>query len=299
MPDFFEISEEIVKAGLSCDIIRKKYLGMLFRKTRRNTILYYSSFLQKTYPFGSSIDDYDKNGFMTVIHGLDRSIGLDLILHTPGGGMAETESLVDYLRRMFGTNIRAIIPQIAMSGGTMIACSCKEIIMGKQSSLGPIDPQINSLPAHGIIEEFKEAAKEINANQNNIPLWQPIIAKYWPTLIGECGKAIDWSIEMTKEWLKTGMFDSLDDLTRQPLIDSIIKELGDHALTKSHARHLSIEKCKLMGLKIIDLEQDQKLQDLILSIHHTCMRTFETTNAVKIIENQKGVKAIRTITLKT
>ena len=42
----------------------------------------------------------------------------------------------------FGEDIRAIIPQTSMSGGTMIACSCKEILMGKHSSLGPVDPQI-------------------------------------------------------------------------------------------------------------------------------------------------------------
>jgi len=36
---------------------------------------------------------------------------------------------------MFGTNIRAIVPQLAMSAGTMIALSCKEIVMGKQSNL--------------------------------------------------------------------------------------------------------------------------------------------------------------------
>lgn len=73
---------------------------------------------------------------MTVIHQLDRNKGLDLILHTPGGDTAATESIVDYLHNMFGNNIRAIVPQLAMSAGTMIACSCKEIIMGLQSSLG-------------------------------------------------------------------------------------------------------------------------------------------------------------------
>jgi ClpP class serine protease len=88
--------------------------------------------------------------------------------------MAATESLVDYLRSMFGTDIRAIIPQIALSGGTMIALACKEIIMGKHSSLGPIDPQFNGMPAHGIIEEFNQAAHEIKADQSKIPLWQMI-----------------------------------------------------------------------------------------------------------------------------
>jgi membrane-bound ClpP family serine protease len=59
---------------------------------------------------------------------------------------------------MFGTNIRAIIPQMAMSAGTMIALSTREIIMGKHSNLGPIDPQIAGIPAHGVIEEFNRAA---------------------------------------------------------------------------------------------------------------------------------------------
>ncbi|MHB1126932.1 MAG: hypothetical protein ACYC2T_08230 [Bacillota bacterium] len=52
---------------------------------------------------------------------MDRSKGLDLILHTPGGEIAATESLVDYLRSMFGSDIRAIVPQIAMSCGLWVS----------------------------------------------------------------------------------------------------------------------------------------------------------------------------------
>lgn len=134
------------------------------------TYVYYSGWLQKQGISGLGINDNDKNGFMTTIHDLDRSKGLDLILHTPGGESAATESLVDYLRKMFGTDIRAIVPQLALSAGTMIACSCKSIVMGKQSSLGPIDPQLSGIPAHGIIEEFKQALEECKGNQIKIPL---------------------------------------------------------------------------------------------------------------------------------
>jgi ATP-dependent protease ClpP protease subunit len=291
MPDWKELLDEINNSGSTHDVIRRKYLKKLSDVTQRNTIIYYSGWLQKQgrVPFG--ISDHDKNGFMTTIHGLDRSKGLDLILHTPGGEAAATESLVDYLRNMFGTNIRAIIPQVALSAGTMLACSCMSILMGKQSSLGPIDPQLGGLAAHGVIEEFKYAQREIMSDQRNIPLWQPIIAKYIPTLIGECEKAIKWSNEMVKEWLVTGMLK--DDPQASDRADKIIRELGDHALTKSHARHLSAAKCKDIGLKVEMMEDNRDLQDSILTVHHACIHTLSATAAFKIIENQNGTAFVQ------
>lgn len=291
MPNWNEILDEIRVSGSTHDIVRRKYLKKLQRLTGRNVIIYYSGWLQKPNASGIQVNDADKNGFMTVTHKLDRSKGLDLILHTPGGETAATESLVDYLRSMWGTNVRAIIPQLAMSAGTMIACSCNEIIMGKQSSLGPIDPQFKGIPAHGVVEEFIRAHTEIRADPSKAAVWQPIIAKYNPTLIGECEKAIDWSNQMVKEWLLSGMLTGIDDAEEKANI--ITEELGNHSLNKSHARHLSAEKCNAMGLKITKLEDDPKIQDAVLSIHHTCIHTLTSTNAFKIIENHNGIAFIQ------
>lgn len=286
MPNWNEILDEIRVSGSTHDIVRRKYLKSLQRLTGRNVIIYYSGWLQKPNASGIQVNDADKNGFMTVTHKLDRSKGLDLILHTPGGETAATESLVDYLRSMWGTNVRAIIPQLAMSAGTMIACSCNEIIMGKQSSLGPIDPQFKGIPAHGVVEEFIRAHTEIRADPSKAAVWQPIIAKYNPTLIGECEKAIDWSNQMVKEWLLSGMLTGVDNADGKANV--IIEELGNHSLNKSHARHLSADKCNSIGLKITKLEDDPKIQDAVLSIHHTCIHTLTSTNAFKIIENHNG-----------
>lgn len=135
MPNWNEILNETKACGSPHDVVRRKYLQELHRLTGRNVIIYYSGWLQKR-DLPSvllAINDEDKNGFMTTINKLERKKGLDLVLHTPGGDTAATESLVDYLRSMFGNDIRAIVPQLALSGGTMIACSCKEILMGKQS----------------------------------------------------------------------------------------------------------------------------------------------------------------------
>lgn len=237
------------------------------------------------------LNDADKESFMATIHGLDRKKGLDLFLHTPGGEIAATESIVDYLRAMFDGNIRAIIPQLAMSAGTMIACACSHIVMGKQSSLGPIDPQMNGLAAHGVIEEFKRAQKEISEDPSCVPTWQPIIAKYHPTMIGECEKAIKWSQEIVKEWLQTGMFKGRADAVKRA--NRVVRELGDHALTKSHARHISLSRAKSIGLNVIDLESDQKLQDAVLTVHHACMITLSQTEACKIVENHMGVAQLQ------
>jgi membrane-bound ClpP family serine protease len=293
MPNWHEIGEELKQAGSTFDVIRRKYLKALSVKTGRNAILYYSGWLQKSNIDGLHVNDADKNGLMTVIHKLDRSKGLDLILHTPGGDTAATESIVDYLYSMFGNDIRAIVPQLAMSAGTMIACSCKEIIMGQQSSLGPIDPQFGGIPAHGIVEEFKRAYAEIKADPVKAAIWQPIVAKYNPTLVGECEKAIDWSEKMVEYWLCRNMLST--EFDNKTIINNIIKELGDHAVNKSHARHLSMNKCKEIGLKIIEMETDQELQDLILSVHHICIHTLGATNAFKIIENHEGIAFIQSV----
>jgi membrane-bound ClpP family serine protease len=291
MPNWHDILNELKEAGSSQDIIRRKYLNLLSEKTGRNTILYYSGWLQKNNVAGLQVNDADKNGLMTVIHKLDRDKGLDLILHTPGGETAATESIVDYLKSMFGNDIRAIIPQLAMSAGTMIACSCKEIVMGKQSSLGPIDPQFGGVPAHGIIEEFQRAYDEIKADNTKMAVWQPILNKYNPTLVGECEKAIEWSEQMVEEWLRANMLNGDENVDDK--IKTIIEELGDHAVNKSHSRHLSSEKCKEIGLKIADLEDDGDFQDLVLSVHHSCIHTLSSTNAYKIIENHEGIAFIQ------
>lgn len=309
MPNWHDILNEIGKMGSPHDIVRRNYLKRLSEYTGRNTIVYYSGWLQKNVP-GSEVNDSDKTGFMTVINGLDRSKGLDLILHTPGGLTAATESLVDYLHNMFGNDIRAIVPQLAMSAGTMIACSCKSILMGKQSNLGPIDPQLGPLPAHGIVEEFRRAHAEIKAAQYNaithpndptaiaevntkIALWQPIVAKYSPALIGECEKNIEWSETMVKDWLTRNMLSDLPSAELERVRGVIMKELADHTVSKSHGRHIPIQKCIDIGLKIEKLEDDQTLQDLVLSVHHSCIHTLSETPSFKIIENQNGIAFIQ------
>ena len=291
MPNWSELIQELKQLGSPEDILRRKYIKQLSELTGRNVICYYSGFLQKPELAGrTGVSDSDKNGFMTTINGLDTDKGLDLILHTPGGDTAATESLVDYLWHKFDGNIRCFVPQMAMSAGTMIACAAKEIWMGKHSSLGPVDPQFNGIPAHGVVEEFSRAYDEISADANKIPIWQPIIAKYSPAFLGECEKAIKWSNELVSTWLTRNMLKGEEN---KDVVENIVRELTDHSVSFAHNRHLSYDKCREIGLVVKELESDSDLQDMILSVHHIYYHTLTSTLAYKIIENQNGIAFIQ------
>lgn len=299
MPNWGQVLTEIqgMRVENPLDSIRVKYLATMYKYTGRNVIAYYSGFLQKRNA-DTSIDDNDKNALMQAVCGLDKSKGLDLILHTPGGNTAATESIVNYLRSIFGNDVRAFIPQIAMSAGTMIALSCKEIVMGKQSNIGPIDPQFGGMSCAGIIEEFDKAIQGIKADPDSTPLWQVIISKYHPTFLGDCQKAILWSNSMVKDWLITNMLKDRDD----PEADAqrVIEKLGSHEETFTHSRHIHFQECMNLGIKITMLESFEKqeidgcmdLQDCVLTIHHTYMHTFSNSPALKIVENHTGSRMI-------
>lgn len=281
MPSWDSILSEIGETPPSIDIVRHRYLKRLSEHTRRSTIAYYSGWLQANPSPNLDINDNDMNGFMNAVSGLDTDNGLDLILHTPGGSPLAAEAIVNYLQTKFHNNIRAIIPQLSMSAGTMIACSCNEIIMGHQSSLGPIDPQINGIPAYSIVEEFKHAKEDLQKNENK-EYWSMHLSQYPPAFSYECIASINLSSLLLTKWVKSGMKLPNDE------VEKIVKLFNEHEDSMSHGRHFNAEFCKSAGLKILQMEDDQRLQDLILSIHHCYMQTFSTCACTKIIENNLG-----------
>jgi hypothetical protein len=285
-----QVHNQAAKAAL--DVVRRKYLAALRANTGRNVIAYYSGFLSKP-DIPSEIVDEDKNGFMMCVHsiGPDRNLGLDLILHTPGGNVAATESLVDYLHQMFGNNIRAIIPQIAMSAGTMIACSCKEIWLARHANLGPIDPHLRGLPAYGVKEEFRRACREVSKDASKIPIWQSIIGKYGPTFLSQCENAIDWSKDLVEKQLEHVMFAGQPDAKKKA--KKIVRTLTDYRGNKTHQRHIHFDELHAMGLNIFRIENDHEFQDLVLTVHHCFMHSMTNSSAIKIIENHLGSAFIK------
>ena len=215
MPGWDEILNEVKETPSQIDYTRRRYIEKLSKYTGRNVIAYYSGFLEKGGGPNLDVNDNDMTGFMNAIKGLNCSKGLDLVLHTPGGDPTAAESIVNYLKDKFDNDIRAIVPQIAMSAGTMIACSAKVIIMGKQSSLGPIDPQFQGIPAHNIKQEFEEAKQDLANNPENAQYWAIKLQQYPAAFMKTALDAIALSDELIRKWLSDLMLkDSPDGVER-------------------------------------------------------------------------------------
>ena len=69
--------------------------------------------------------------------------------------------------------------------------------------------------------------------------------------------------------------------------------MADYRKHKTHGRHIHADECAKMGLKVLEIEKDQTLQDLILTVHHCYMHTLMNTGAFKIIENHSGARLVK------
>lgn len=283
MPNWNKILTEVEASNPinALDRMRKEYFEIIHCETGRNVVSYYSGWLKQPEAPHILIDEQDKHAIMSIVHGLDKNIGVDIIMHTPGGDLAVMESLINYLHKIFNGDIRVIIPQIAMSAGTMIALFSKAILMGEQSCLGPVDPQYNGVACQAIIDEFEKAKEEVINNPDTIGLWQTLIAKYpGATIIHECENAIRWSNKLMDKWLPK-VYPKMN-------IEEIKDKFLNHKTTCSHSRRLSKDDCKEVGLNIIDLEEFPSLNDAVMSLHNCYMIMIDKFPYSKIIENQKG-----------
>lgn len=224
---------------------------------------------------------------------------VDLILHSPGGSPVATEQIVEYIRTKFD-DVRIFIPQAAMSAASLMCCAADSIVMGDHSSLGPIDPQLpmqtpvgtRTTAAHAILEQFEKAKGDIRNNADLLP-WLPILRQYAPGLLAECDDAIALSSQLAHEWAYKYMHQDKSDDKAKELAKSMAEFLSNREAFKNHGRRISREQASSNGFDVDRLEEDQREQDLVLSIFHATMHAHESTPLQKIVENHKGRNVVR------
>jgi hypothetical protein len=86
-----------------------------------------------------------------------------------------------------------------------------------------------------------------------------------------------------------------NDVVDSEKVNKIISLFSSHEETKSHSRHISRKQCLSVGLTIEEMEENNYLQDVILTTHHAFMHSFTQSHAVKIVENHLGVAYIESL----
>jgi ClpP class serine protease len=102
-------------------------------------------------PVSSSISIEDSEAVLRAIRLTPENQPIDVILHTPGGLVLAAEQIARALIQRTA-KVTAFVPHYAMSGGSLIALAADEIVMDPNAVLGPVDPQVGSMPAASIVK---------------------------------------------------------------------------------------------------------------------------------------------------
>jgi len=281
------------------DLIRRKYLRELASHTGRPVIVYASGWMEGrpvNDPSQVTVHSRDMMGFMEAVHSIPKG-PLDLMLHSPGGSADAAEAIMSYLRSEGFGPIRALIPISAMSAATMMALCCDEILMGRHSQLGPIDPQFTiptpdgprSAPAQAILDQFEKAKAECAANSASLAAWLPILRSYGPGLISQCLSAQTAAEDMVSVGMTKYMFaGSGDDQKAEAKAKEIAAWFNDHKMHRSHGKPLRYEDVEAKGVKVTALEDGQELQDRVLSAWHAVQISLSGVAVNKIVESSKA-----------
>jgi hypothetical protein len=229
------------------------------------------------------IDDDDLTGFSDMASAVQGD-AVDVFLASNGGSPEATERIVRLLRDRF-KNLRFIIASNAYSAATMMAFSGDEIVMDALGTLGPIDPQINGIPARAILRAFEEVEKRLKAEgPSALTAYMPLLSKYDLHTLEICKSAEELSKELARRWL--GAY-ALKCDEQDERVKTVVEFFGNYDAHKSHGRSIDREKARELGLPVTYTEE-AKLSDLVRSLRNQYELFFDKSAFYKLFEDARG-----------
>jgi ClpP class serine protease len=183
-------------------------------------------------PFGRYIDIDDSEQLLRAIRMTPPEMPIDLLLHTPGGLVLASDQIAYALKR-HGGKVTVIVPHYAMSGGTLVALAADEILMDPDAVLGPVDPQLGSLPRGSWpAASILKALEQENPNRDDETL-----------ILGDVARKAIVQVRDTVRELLAGRFDDAEGERLAAL------------LSEGHWTHdypIRLEEAKELGLPVSD-----------------------------------------------
>lgn len=112
--------------------------------------------------------------------GADRDKPLLLVLQSSGGDVAAAYLIAKLCREHTKGLFEVAVPRRAKSAATLICCGADRIHMGSLSELGPIDPQLRSLPALALKHSVELIAQLANQYPGASAMFSEYLAKSLP-----------------------------------------------------------------------------------------------------------------------
>lgn len=198
---------------------------------------------------------------------------LVVILNTPGGSAETTEKLVEIIRYHY-SEVYFVVPDYAMSAGTIFCMSGNKIYMDYSSSLGPIDPQIYNgkqyVPALGYLDKVNEIIENSRVGKmTNAELL--LLQGIDMAMLSKCEQAKELTVTLLKKWLVEYKFqDWTQKETTKAVVTSEMKKLraeeiaihlGSNKRWHSHNRCIGVDTLqKDVKLKIEDYSDNEELR---------------------------------------
>lgn len=214
-----------------------------------------------------------------------RKSRLIVVLNTPGGEVEAVERMVEMIRHFYA-EVYFVVPNMAMSAGTIFCMSGDKIYMDYSSSLGPIDPQVQTkdqkwVPALGYLDKFEEILEKSRAGQLTGVEFS-IAQNQDLAELRRYEQARDLSVSLLKTWLAEYKFRPWQHHRTDPLkigqpvtqqekeqrADEIARMLGNNRAWHSHARRIGINTLTTkLRLEIEDYSDDTALRTKINDYH--------------------------------
>jgi hypothetical protein len=246
-------------------------------------------------PMRTPVDDLVRDAVEDI---QDKKSKLFVILETDGGSIEVVERIAHVLRHHYPNEISFIVPNFAMSAGTVLVMCGDKIYMDYFSVLGPIDPQVASrtkgdmwVPALGYLEKYQEFVDKSARGELTAAELALMIEKFDPAELHQFEQARDHSVELLKKWLRTYKFKNWErthtrnkrvtDEMKSTRAEEIAVKLNEVSKWKSHSRGLSMQViAQELNLQIDDFGKDEELRRRIRSyyrlLYDYMLRTRQT-----------------------
>lgn len=162
-----------------------------------------------------------------------------LILYS-SGGLPGSAYLIGKLSLEFSNNNLVItIPRHAKSAATLLCCAANEIHMGSLSELGPIDPQINEMPALGLKNAVHHIAELVKSFPESAVMFANYLNLSLPLIdLGYYERAAESAKQYAEQLLNTHAGDLPSD--PESIATDLVYKYKDHGfvIDKTEAKKI-------------------------------------------------------------